>query len=124
LTAPAVQGLGRRAPRWRRSIGWLLFAVGAGFACGSNLTEAELDCEDAMAHLGNCCLGFDPQRFQCADEPNGCRPGVGVSPAFDLATSECIRGESCSELVQSGVCTRAQAFESDDAGSSTEPVCP
>jgi hypothetical protein len=76
------------------------------FACG-DFRQDELDCEEAVAQLKDCCPGFDTAHVQCIYEQGDCNGG-GRDPDIDEGTSACIRGESCDELRSSGMCTRAQ----------------
>jgi hypothetical protein len=76
------------------------------FACGDPLRREELDCEEAVAYLQHCCPGFSGNDFRCLYDP-----GCDSSTVPDIGESEsaCIRGESCAQLQESGVCTRAVA---------------
>jgi hypothetical protein len=74
------------------------------FACGDRLRQEELDCEEAVSHLTDCCAGFGAQRVQCIFEP-GCESGR--EPDILQSDSSCIRARSCSELASTGVCERA-----------------
>lgn len=77
------------------------------FACGDPLRQDELDCEEAVSVLEGCCPGFQSSELQCVYQaPQGCGPTT--YPAITEDESTCIRGESCSLLVSSGVCARAQ----------------
>jgi hypothetical protein len=76
------------------------------FACG-HMDQDELDCEEAVSVLKDCCPGFDTSPVQCIHASNGC--GAGTSPALSQDDSACIRAESCGKLVSTGVCARAQA---------------
>jgi len=86
----------------------ILVSIGVAvlFACGS-LDPEELDCEEAVNVLEDCCPGFDTSPLQCIHQTNGC--GSGTSPALSQQDSSCIRSQSCATLVSSGVCQRAQA---------------
>ena len=109
----------------RMAPGWLIAAtVALMFACG-DMRQDELDCEEAVSHLQDCCPGFDSRRIECIYE-TGCTPQI---PAISIQQSQCIRDESCSALVASGVCQRAQNAQTvtDSAQNSTpvsETVCP
>ncbi len=83
-----------------------------------NLRADVIDCEEALARLTNCCPGFDPKRVQCTyyydhSHDEGCTGSVSDSttretPALDIEESKCVLSRSCDELVEGGVCTRAQ----------------
>ena len=93
LALTRAMRLARRAP------GWLIAAaVGLMFACG-DMREDELDCEEAVSHLQDCCPGFDARRIECI-YVTGC--GGTTYPAISIAQSQCIRGESCSALSARG----------------------
>ena len=62
---------------------------------------------------------LDTRRIECIYE-TGCSPQI---PAISIQQSQCIRGESCSTLVASGVCERAQSVQPlTDGGTSSTPV--
>jgi hypothetical protein len=103
--------------------------VGLVLACG--IHKDEFDCESAVAHLDECCPGFDGRNVDCTYIPaKAC--GYPILPEIDEPQAACIRGESCSELVSSGVCDRAKqmpvgamwAGTSLDGGSTPPMVCP
>jgi hypothetical protein len=75
----------------------------------TGIREDELACEEAVAHLQDCCPGFYASSVDCTYEPGGC----GVSPLYpEISTNQgwCIRSESCAELESTGVCARAIAM--------------
>jgi hypothetical protein len=78
--------------------------VGAGICC-AGIREDELLCEEAAAHLNDCCPGFDVSSLSCSYN-SGC--GSTTFPALSIRASQCINGESCATLVSSDVCQRAQ----------------
>jgi len=81
--------------------------------------QDELDCQQAVAHLTDCCPSFPASSINCESENQGelCAHTV---PAFSVTQSQCITSEDCSTLRSSGVCQRAeQAF-----GNSGVAVCP
>jgi hypothetical protein len=82
---------------------WLGGALALIFACGDALRQDELDCEEAVAHLKECCPNFPTYRVSCVYQSNGCESN---GPDIDMAQSQCARDRSCSELVQAGVCER------------------
>jgi hypothetical protein len=90
-----------RAQHRTRSRGLVLGVVfGIMLACGSVGAE-ELVCEDAVAHLADCCPGFDPVRFNCQSDA-AC--GGEGAPALTVTAGDCVRSRNCSELNSSGVC--------------------
>ena len=127
------------------------FVVGAlitlVIACGGEedddqFREDTLTCEEALAHLQECCPGFDPAAVACRyyySSNSGCGTTTEnhEEPAFDLPESRCIRNKSCADLVGGNVCPRAQkavqyidrkttSFGSDPSNvhQTHPPVCP
>ena len=103
--------------------------VFVALACGS-IRQDQLECEEAVTKLDECCSHFDSSPIQCIFT-QGCDDTT--YPDLDIPTSECIRGESCATIVASGVCARALAAhptqsEGDDdpgeLGPATVGVCP
>jgi hypothetical protein len=83
-----------------------------------NFREDVISCEDALAKLEGCCPGFRANAVRCqyyerTYEHSGCDSSTyehqHEDPALRLADSQCILGRSCSELVNTGVCAKAQA---------------
>ncbi len=92
--------------------------IGVLFACGDPLRQDELDCEEAVSVLEGCCPGFYGSELQCVySAPQTCGPTT--YPALSEDAAACIRGESCSQLVSSGVCARAQAARAYEQGGNT-----
>ena len=112
------RSLGRR---WWR-LGFVLLMAVPATQC---LREDELECEEAVKRLMDCCPGFDVNAVQCT-YVDVC----GVSyPDLTPSESVCILDSSCSELVSNKVCERVPA-RSSDAGDPERPsglggtVCP
>ena len=98
-------------------------------ACGS-IREDQLECEEAVTKLEGCCSDFNASPIQCV-YTSGCEDTT--YPDLDIPTSDCIRGESCAEIVSTGVCGRAlQAHPVETSqgelpeadGPATAGVCP
>lgn len=90
-----------RPPHERRNfLRRVLVAAGAAaLLCGGfGIDRDEYDCEQAVAHLNDCCPSFDPARLSCA---RGCD---GAGPDLTVDQSACIIGAHCDKLVSSGVC--------------------
>jgi hypothetical protein len=85
--------------------------VGVVLAC-TGLRDDELQCEDAVGHLEQCCPTYVPGNIVCL-EPSDCEDENRSYPLLSITDSTCIRGESCAELQSSGVCDRAKAFQSE-----------
>lgn len=82
------------------------------------MTDDEFHCEEAVAHLADCCPGFEPRGFDCTAGP-GCS-----SPALLADQARCIQGKSCEMLVAGGTCDRAlHAAGSGPTVADPLPVC-
>jgi hypothetical protein len=117
--------MNRKPLRWSRGFTLSLF-VAVTLACG--VRQDEFDCENAVAHLRQCCPGFNPSAVQCNYIPaQGC-DDTTTYPEYDIVESDCIRAESCSALIATGVCDRATRRSGQPyAGTSTHSpgaVCP
>lgn len=77
--------------------------------CG--IREDELRCEEAVAHLVDCCPGFDPKKVDCYFVSGGCDVAY---PVLDIQESRCISAMRCEEVVSAGICSRAQTAQPDD----------
>ena len=91
-----------------------LLALGS-LTCG--IREDELRCEEAVAHLVDCCPGFDAKRVDCYFTPTGCST---TYPVIDIQESRCIEGLKCDQIVAAGICSRAQSATPSDGAR----VCP
>lgn len=105
LAGPGRMRLGR-AFRERWLLRLLLGAVASlgitGPSCGA-LTETQLHCEEAVAHLEECCPGFRSQDFACVkEEAEGC--SCGREADLDLATSKQLLDLECDELLAGNRC--------------------
>lgn len=68
--------------------------------------EEEVKCEEAVAHLAECCGNLHAKQFFCEFiSGNGC--GGGREPDFDISESRFVRDQSCAELNQNDVCAWA-----------------
>jgi hypothetical protein len=107
---------------WLRFIGMLLLCVPAT-QC---LRNDEVDCEEAVEHMVNCCPGFPATALNC-DFYEGC--GTRGFPDLTPSESACIIGSTCSDLSRNGICDRVR-HRSSDAGNPETPsglggvVCP
>ena len=86
-----------------------LLALGVALFCTSAATcgvrEDELQCEETVAHLQDCCPGYDPDfhAIDCTYKP----PGPCVSeelPSLATSTAKCIRDLSCDIIRTKGLC--------------------
>jgi hypothetical protein len=82
--------------------------IALAFACGDALRQDELDCEEAVSHLQECCPNFDSRSIACVYDDNGnqgCNPPT--LPDISSSQSQCIRNAKCDAVVASGICARA-----------------
>jgi hypothetical protein len=89
------------------------------------LRPDEVDCEEAVAHMLDCCPAFDRSAVQCVYNDV-----CGISyPDLTPAESECILDESCEELVANKICDRVRTRSADAGDPETRSglggkVCP
>jgi hypothetical protein len=86
------------------------------FACDLDDRD-EFECEQAVAHLSECCPGFRPGELACRNE-QGC--GSETHAALDMDESSCLQEKTCDALVAEGLCGRAQAARSIYGGTERE----
>ena len=103
----------------RRVLGALVVGVVALVATGG-LDERTLECEQAIAHLQECCgSGFEAPRA-CGD---GCS-----RLTLSVETSQCIRDLSCDEVAALDLCARVAALsdaaEANEEELEEEVACP
>jgi hypothetical protein len=82
-----------------------------GVSC-NGFREDEIECEQSVARLEECCPGFRAHDLSCEYiERVDCSDNVTSRefPALSLEDSRCVQKKTCAVLVESGVCTRAQA---------------
>ncbi len=63
--------------------------------------QTQIDCEEAVQQLADCCPGFDPQSLYCAYD--GCD---NRTPDLTIADSQEILSLDCDQLRAGGYCTR------------------
>jgi hypothetical protein len=78
----------------------LLYAVVPSWAGG--FREDEVHCEEAKAHLLECCDPFTG-RLECEYDDRGCGT---TYPDLEVSESQAIQDESCAELRSSGLCEK------------------
>lgn len=95
-----------RAPRSLRRRGVLLAVIMASAVPATQcLRQDEVECEEAIATLLDCCPAFDRNTLSCT-YTDGC----GITyPDLTPGESECIFDKSCSELRARGICERVVA---------------
>jgi hypothetical protein len=109
-----------KSSRWSSGF-TVALVVGLLLACGG-IRQDEFICENAVAHLADCCPGFSPSTIECHYDTS-C---LGTTyPELDETQGECILSESCAALGANGVCARVGALPDEglqEAGTSP-PVC-
>lgn len=83
----------------------LLGGVLLGQASGGCLEQGELQCEEAVGRILDCCGLSEAPNVDCSHYTTSC--GGEVFPEIDLAESRCIREAPCGELEARGVCAWA-----------------
>src|ERR1700691_6241693 len=79
--------------RWSTGFTVGLF-MGIVLAC-SGISQAEFECEDAVAHLQKCCQGLTASNINCIHNAvSGCEDSYSNNPDFDTVQSQCILNES------------------------------
>jgi hypothetical protein len=91
----------RGVPKWLvlAPVGVLLL-YGAAPGWASGFREDEVHCEEAKAHLLDCCDPFTGQ-LACEYDNRGCGT---TYPDLSVSESEEIQAASCDELRSSGLC--------------------
>lgn len=97
----------------RRSLSALVAAavVLLFFSLGFDLDRGELKCEQAAVHLAECCPEVAFTRESCIQE-GGCSR-EGESTLVTAEESDCLRAESCDELVARRVCDRLNVRQNE-----------
>lgn len=86
------------------------------------IREDEFACEEAAAHLDDCCPQVDTQSIDC-DYWSGC--GSTNPTLLTISESQCITDLDCDTLVESGICDELdrildQGLESDPSSQDVE----
>lgn len=85
----------------------LLVFLLAPLVVGMGFDERTFECENAVAHLAECCSSFTAAASLCP-QPFGC----GGEPSLELSSAEsaCIKGKDCSDVRSRGLCSKAAAL--------------
>lgn len=83
---------------WRVTVVAVVVLLLSG-ADSVGISEAEFSCEEAVAHLADCCVLFDTSAFRCVED--GCN---GVHAELGIDQSRCIVGAPCRALREGGAC--------------------
>ncbi|WP_437965536.1 hypothetical protein WMF04_38770 [Sorangium sp. So ce260] len=96
----------------------------APLALGMGVSEQEFLCENAAAHLEECCPSFSATPALCQQNA-GCDGGEDLWLTVD--ESWCVQDMECGDLVASNVCeraaTRMRLAEEGSAGTTRPVVC-
>ena len=121
-----IRSPGRRLLRRVATMAVAVVWLGAG-----GIREDEFQCEQAVAHLHDCCPDLDPGAVSCSFS-SSC--GATLFTTFSVEESQCIQDASCEAILRGHLCERAlsreprQTMVGEDGGTSTtpeqEPVCP
>lgn len=87
----------------------LSLAIGLSLACG--IREDELRCEEAVAHLVDCCPAFHKELVDCTYFPgssssSGCN--TGHRPDIAIEAARCITALDCPSIQRTDYCTRVE----------------
>jgi hypothetical protein len=85
-----------------RALGALWAAIALANGC-YDLREDELQCEEAVAHLMECCDDFNASEVRCIYERGDCGSET-VHPDLSVEQSRTIRRLSCAEVRARGLC--------------------
>jgi hypothetical protein len=77
------------------------------------LREDEIDCEEAVAHLDECCPGFAKATSMSCTFGTGCEQSL---PELTVDESRCVTAASCDEIRSRNLCeTLKHVMSPDDA---------
>ena len=79
----------------------LALFVGGSVGGAATFREDEIECEETIAKLTQCCSDADFRQVSC-DYVDACHSTTETDLSPD--ESRCIRELSCSEIVERGVC--------------------
>lgn len=107
----------------RRSALFALAGLGLlSHVAGNSFREDELECEQAIAHLVDCCPDFPAGSVQCVYD-EGC--GTVTETALSVAESRCIERKSCDDVRASGLCEKVKGLPSpkyQEDGGARDPI--
>ncbi|MBL8612803.1 MAG: hypothetical protein JNL38_36010 [Myxococcales bacterium] len=86
----------------------LLFAALVGLYACAALRSDELLCEEAAAHLVECCPGIQVERLNCDHDEGGCGTQQH-QPDLRGDVAICLRDTACAQMTRpGGPCERAR----------------
>jgi hypothetical protein len=95
--------------------------------CLQGVREDELQCEEASAHLDNCCPHFDPTEVGCTHGDLACGER---DIRLTVDESQCLRSLDCEQIRERELCERVEHVSfhwEGDAGyqpDEEEALCP
>lgn len=81
----------------------VILAIMLGGVLPGALEENQLECEQALAHLEECCPALDA--------PHACGDGCD-SVTLTLDSSQCLKDSSCAEIQAANMCARVMEVSS------------
>jgi hypothetical protein len=113
------------APAKRRRLVRVGLVVAMALPATQCLRQDEVECEEAVAHMADCCEDFDRSAVVCRYSDY-----CGVSyPDLRPSESQCILDRSCDSLREDGICEAVVRRSQTGASSSNDgypegEVCP
>jgi hypothetical protein len=105
---------------WQGALLALVVISGTG-SIAPSFREDEVQCEEAVAHLEECCDNLDATSISC-EYAEGCE--TNTYPTLKPDESECVRAKSCSEIRSQGICERVlERQTADEATAGSVEVC-
>ncbi len=125
----------RVSRRWSARRPVLLAVILGALSATQCLRQDEVECEEAVARLSECCPRFDAKAISCRYQEGGCMART-LYPTLTPAESECILEKSCAELLSQKTCAAiarksavdVATYQGKDAGATSsgtneEVVC-
>lgn len=107
-------------PTGRRRFALLIVVVIGALPMTQCLRQDEVECEEAVALLKECCPGFDAKIINCEFSPGSCTTDA-VYPTLSTADSECMLGKSCDALNADKTCQRVLDLNARDEAERDNP---
>jgi hypothetical protein len=103
----------------------ILLTFSSTLVRGAGFREDEVVCEEAVAHIVDCCPDFDLEgpegvSVSCTYDESGCDARL---PDLSADESACIRELSCDELKERGICEYRARPAFSDPDTEAAPVC-
>lgn len=107
-------------PTARRRVALLIVVVIGALPMTQCLRQDEVECEEAVALLKECCPGLDVKIINCQFSPGTCTSDA-VYPTLSTADSECMLGKSCDALNADKTCQRVVDLNARDDAERDNP---